>query len=67
MHEWLIATVIQPTLLAMCELCEKHGISCVFYVERKHAMTDDFLTHSIQGDCTTQMKNTLAAAEGKIK
>lgn len=67
MHSFLINKVIQPTILAISELCEKHGISFICYIEHVDGMVSDSLTHSIQADATDQMKNTLKAAEGKLK
>lgn len=68
MHEWLLKKVILPTILAMCELCEKHGISFVCHIELKQTgePANDFLTHAVQSDSSQQIKNTLLSAEGKL-
>ncbi len=64
MHEWLLEIVILPTIKSMCELCEKHGISFVCYIEHKDKLTTDYVTHAVQGDASELAHNTLKAAQG---
>jgi len=69
MHDWLLYTVILPTIKAMAELCEKHGISFVCHIEHKPEgkPVNASLTFNIQSDATDEMRNTLSAAQGKLK
>ncbi len=67
MHDWLLQNVILPTIKAICELCEMHGISFVCYIEHKDGMTWDSITHSVQGDATDTIKEVLRVSEGKSK
>ena len=69
MHQWLLATVVFPTIKAMAELCEKHGISFICYIEHRHesGMIYDNITVHVQGDASDEAKNILKAAQGKLK
>lgn len=50
----------------MAELCEKHGISFICYIEHKDGIVTDSITSHIQGDASEIAKMVQAAAEGRI-
>lgn len=65
MHGFLLEKVIAPTLLAICDLCEKHGISFVCYVEHKDVIISDIVTNSVQADASERAHTLKAISEGK--
>lgn len=67
MHEWTIQTVVLPTIKAMAELCEKLGVSFVCHIEHKDGLTWDSVTHHVQADASDTIKNTLEAAQGRLR
>lgn len=69
MKEWILINVVAPSVKAMADLCEKNGISFVCHIEIKEKAepANDLLTYHLEESATDQIKNTLKAAQGKLK
>jgi hypothetical protein len=66
MHEWLIEVVIKPSVKSLAELCEKHGISFVCYIEHKpDEISNEVLTHHLQADCSKMCRDIVDIMEGR--
>lgn len=65
MKKWILENILNPTIKAMADLCEKHQITFICYIEFKDGMTTDVRTVHMNKDCSQIARNVLKASEGK--